>query len=399
MRRRRRLNRAPAIVAVLLLAALGAMLLASEAASASATLGVSPSSGLTNGQSVTVSGSGFAASSTGAVIECNNASPQPTVTVLGNAVPVSCTNPLSGIKTTGSDGSLASSSFTVATGVVGPPGAGTDSDGNSAATDAVNFPCPPTAAQLAAGDSCVVAFGDQGGDQVTFPISFSTSSTTTTTTTSTSSTTTTTLGSTTTTTSGSPTTTTTTAPSTTSTTTATSGTIPGQLPGFLTVVAGQSTMIQGGGFKPGETVTAAIHSTAIQVGAFTANAIGVASGTIMVPVGTDVGYHEIYLTGESSGHVVTIPAWIITAQPETLASTTGAPAASGGTTSGGSTGGAGSASSGSLAYTGAGRGVWVTLAGGLMLLDLGYLLVTMFLRPRQLLTRRASRRPDSTATE
>ena len=395
MRRRRRPTRAPVVLAVLLLAALGATFLASTAASASPALAVAPSSGLTNGQSVVVSGSGFAANSTGAVIECNNASLQPTVTVLGNAVPVSCTNPLSGIKTTSSGGDLGSSSFTVATGVVGPPGAGTDTGGNSAATDAANFPCPPTAAQITAGDSCVIAFGDQAGDQVTFPISFSTSSITTTSTTGTSSTTTTT-GSTTTTTAAPATTTTT----TTTTASATSGTVPGQLPGFLTVVAGQSTMIQGRGFKPGETVTAAIHSTAIQVGTFTANAIGVASGTIMIPFGTVVGYHEIYLTGATSGHIVIIPAWIITGEPATLASSTSNPAASGGSTSGGSTTeGAPTSSRGSLAYTGAGRGVWVTLAGGLLLLDLGYLLVTMFLRPRELLARRANRRMGSIPTK
>ena len=127
-------------------------------------------------------------------------------------------------------------------------------------------------------------------------------------------------------------------------------------------------MIQGAGFVPSETVTAAIHSTTIQVGTFTANAIGVASGTIVVPVGTVVGYHEIYLTGSASGHVVIIPAWIITgetrnaglkreqlrqqprAQPAVGQRPRVAPSAGGG----------------SLAYTGAGRGVWVTLVGGLL---------------------------------
>jgi hypothetical protein len=113
----------------------------------------------------------------------------------------------------------------------------------------------------------------------------------------------------------------------------------------------------------------------------------------MVPVGTVVGYHEIYLTGATSGHVVIIPAWIIAGQPATLASSTGTPAASVG---GSTTGGAPSSTGGSLAYTGAGRGVWVTLVGGLLLLDLGYLLVTMFLRPRELLARRANRRMGST---
>jgi hypothetical protein len=152
-------------------------------------------------------------------------------------------------------------------------------------------------------------------------------------------------------------------------------------------------MIQGQGFKPGEAVTVTIHSTTIQLGTFTANGIGVASGTIMVPVGTVVGYHEIYLTGATSGHVVVIPAWIIAGAPATLASSNGSPTTSAGSTSGGtSAAGTPSGSGGSLAYTGAGHGIWVTLAGGLLLLDLGYLLITTFLRPRELMARRANRR-------
>ncbi len=48
----------------------------------------------------------------------------------------------------------------------------TDSTGGSPATDAAKFPCPPTAAQQAAGDTCVIAFGDASGDQATANISF-----------------------------------------------------------------------------------------------------------------------------------------------------------------------------------------------------------------------------------
>jgi hypothetical protein len=153
-------------------------------------------------------------------------------------------------------------------------------------------------------------------------------------------------------------------------------------------------MIQGPGFKPGESVTVAIHPTTIQLGTFTANSIGVASGTIMIPVGTVVGYHEIYLTGATSDHVVVIPAWIITGGTATLASSSGTATSTGSTSGGTTTSGNPSASSGSLAYTGAGHGVWVTLFGGLLLLDIGYLLITIFLRPRELLARRANRRYD-----
>ena len=376
MRRRRQLNRASVVLAVLLFASLGVTLFISAPASASPTITVTPSSGLANGQTVSVSGAGFDAGSTGAVLECNNDPDQPTITVLGNSIPVSCTNPLSNLHSTDGSGNLPAASFSISTGVTGPPGTGTDSGGGSAATDAARYPCPPTPAQVSAGDSCVISFGDQSGAQAHTAISFSGGTTTTTITTTSS------PGSTTTTTS-SPATTTTTTP----------------LPGFLTVVAGQFTMIQGPGFRPGESVTATIHSTTIQLATFTANANGVASGTIMVPAGTVVGYHEIYLTGLTSGHVDVIPAWIITGGPATLASSTSSPATSAGSASGGTTTGVTpSATGGSLAYTGAGHGVWLTLFVGLLLLDLGYVLITTFLRPRELLARRANRRLDSTRT-
>ena len=349
MRRKRQLNRASVVLAVLLFASLGVTLFISAPASASSpTMTVTPSSGLANGQTVSVSGAGFDAGSTGAVLECNNDPGQPTITVLGNSIPVSCTNPLSNLHSTDGSGNLPAASFSITTGVTGPPGTGTDSGGGSAATDAAGYPCPPTPAQVSVGDSCVISFGDQSGAQAHTAISFSGGTTTISTTTTSS------PGSTTTTTS-SPATTTTTAP----------------LPGFLTVVAGQFTMIQGPGFRSGESVTATIHSTTIQLATFTANANGVASGTIMVPAGTVVGYHEIYLTGLTSGHVDVIRAWIITGGPATLASSTSSPATSAGSARWwGSDRGHPSATSGSLAYTGAGHGVWLTFFVGLLFLDL-----------------------------
>jgi len=49
-----------------------------------------------------------------------------------------------------------------------------DSAGNDPATDAAKYPCPPTPAQVSAGDSCVLAFGDSAtaDGQVTVPIAF-----------------------------------------------------------------------------------------------------------------------------------------------------------------------------------------------------------------------------------
>jgi hypothetical protein len=180
--RSKRLGSIGKVVVTLNALAIGGVLgLAILPASASGTLSVSPHTNLNDGDSVTVSGSGFATGSTGAIIECSNVTPQPTVSVLGNDVPVSCTNPLGPngkIVTTDPSGNVPSTSFTVHTGVVGGPWTSTttDSDQNPAATDAANFPCPPTAAQVTAGFSCVIAFGDQAKDQASQVISFSSAS-------------------------------------------------------------------------------------------------------------------------------------------------------------------------------------------------------------------------------
>jgi hypothetical protein len=140
-------------------------------ASAAGSITVTPHTGVTPGTSVTVTGSGFAANNTGSVIECSGAAGQPTIGVLGNQVPVSCTNPLSHIVTTDASGNF-TSTFTIVGGVTGPPTTGTDSSGGDAATDAAAFPCPPTTAQQAAGVTCVVAFGDLAGEQALAPILF-----------------------------------------------------------------------------------------------------------------------------------------------------------------------------------------------------------------------------------
>lgn len=142
-----------------------------EAASSSSRLTVNPDTDLTQGEQVSVTGSGMADNSYGSVIECNLANDEPTVEVEGNAVPVGCTDPLKSIQSTNSSGGF-STTFTIQTGTIGPPGQGTDSAGNSASTDAAKYPCPPTPAQQAAGTTCDIVFGDVGGDQDTTPIQF-----------------------------------------------------------------------------------------------------------------------------------------------------------------------------------------------------------------------------------
>jgi len=144
----------------------------STTAWAAASLIVSPNMNLVNGQKISISGSGFAHGSTGTIVECNDDPSQPTVLVAGSPVPVSCTNPLSRLVTTSNAGKLAATFFTVHTGTVGPPATGKDSSGGNATADAAKYPCPPTAAQLDAGYSCIITFGDANGDDVSQSIKF-----------------------------------------------------------------------------------------------------------------------------------------------------------------------------------------------------------------------------------
>jgi hypothetical protein len=461
---RRRHRASTAVALVVLAAALGGLALAAEAG-ASGTLLVSPSTGLTNGQSVTVSGSGFTASSTGGVLECNNDTSQPTVQVAGNNVPVSCTNPLLHLKTTSSSGDLASFSFTVATGTVGPPTTGTDSSGGDAATDAANYPCPPTTAQVSAGDSCLIAFGDQAGDQAQFDISFSGGG----------------GGGTTTTTTGSSTTTTTTAPTTTTTTaqTSTTTTVPCNAQsktssGSPSITANPGTCLNGGtkvtvtgsGFTKGATGAVlecnndrsqptvdlpAPISQAVPVscsGISAAGLVTVGSGgsisttfSIISPTsgppcgGSDLvtcpatdsagkapatdatsypcpptaaqiaaGDSCVLAFGDSSSsdpQTTVAISFVPAPTPSSGSQSSGSSVSQGssaGTTSASPATGSGttgsSANGGTLAFTGSGPGVWALAVGGIILIDLGFLVVTIYYRPRELFAmarRRANR--------
>ena len=186
-----------------------------SASAAGATVNVSPSTALTDGASVTVTGNGFTAGF-GAITECNNDPSQPTVLVaLANIqVPVGCTNPVSALVTIDGAGNVPSTKFTVHTGTVGPPDPGVDSAGHPAATDAANFPCPPTVAQINKGVTCVIGVGDTAQHQATFAITFQGQAVPTTSTSTTAAPTTTTAPASTTTTAGTGATTTTVAPGT-----------------------------------------------------------------------------------------------------------------------------------------------------------------------------------------
>jgi hypothetical protein len=143
-----------------------------------------PATCLVDGTPVAMTASGMMPASAtnflGTFIECNSDPGQPTVSILGNTIPVSCSGALAHTFTPNADGS-ASATFDAIEGTTGPACAPSlcapaknpvDSSGGNPFTDAANYPCPPTTAQLAAGDICVLAVGDTGGDQITIPIAF-----------------------------------------------------------------------------------------------------------------------------------------------------------------------------------------------------------------------------------
>ena len=144
-----------------------------------ATLTAAPGTCLVDGSVTSLAGSGFQPG-LGVLLECNSDAKQPTATT--NAIPVSCTSVgYAGgpsVQQVTKSGSIGPVNFTVKEGTVGPPcapdctGALTDSGGGDSFTDAAAYPCPPTPAQQAAGDTCGILFGDTGGDAVTVPLSF-----------------------------------------------------------------------------------------------------------------------------------------------------------------------------------------------------------------------------------
>jgi len=160
---------------------------ASAATGLTGTITITPNTGLTNGQSVTITGSGFSNGAIGNVLECNSDSAQPNVHVGGvvnSDISVSCNAPsLSKLVTTTSSGTI-STTFNVVQGTVGPPCGpapaaatcpATDAAGNSPTADAALYPCPPTAAQQAKGDTCTLTYGDEANDSGVANITFAAS--------------------------------------------------------------------------------------------------------------------------------------------------------------------------------------------------------------------------------
>jgi hypothetical protein len=172
------------------------------ATSGGASVTADPGTCLVDGTAVAVSANGLmpgsASNFLGTIVECNSDPNQPTVNILGTAIPVSCTGFLAHTFTPDTAGTNTATVDAVE-GTTGPAcapslcGSATDSSGGNPFADATNYPCPPTPAQAEVGDICDITLSDTGGDKVMVPISFDLNPGTTTTTTTTSTTSTTTI--------------------------------------------------------------------------------------------------------------------------------------------------------------------------------------------------------------
>jgi hypothetical protein len=167
---------------------LGSTVSAGAASGVTAPITVTPGTGLTNGEMVTITGSGFTANSIGNILECNSDKNQPNVMdggLVNASISVSCNAPsLQAIVTVSASGAV-STKFKVVEGTVGPPCGpapavvtcpATDTAGKSPTADAALYPCPPTAAQAAIGDVCTLTFGDEANDTGSANITFASSS-------------------------------------------------------------------------------------------------------------------------------------------------------------------------------------------------------------------------------
>jgi hypothetical protein len=141
-----------------------------EATAGDWSLTMDPGTCLSGGTVVTVSAAGFTPGSTGVFLECNSDPDQPTTA----GIPVSCANPFDlstepPDQTVSETGTVGPVSLTTLVGTIGPPcapwdcsqpGDSPDSAGGNPTTDAAAYPCPPTPAEAAAGDTCELIFSD-----------------------------------------------------------------------------------------------------------------------------------------------------------------------------------------------------------------------------------------------
>ena len=268
---------------------------------------------LANGDVLSISGSGFSALQLASTLECNDDPSQSVVLYLGNYVPISCSKIV--VVATSKTGTFGPSPFTLLTGTTGPPASGVPTCSETAvtpttvikscttsgvaATDAANYPCPPTAAQQAAGDTCVIAIGDAKGERAIATILFGTETLPTTSTTggsSTSAASTSTTGATTTTTGA----TTTTTGATTTTTGATTTTT-----GATTTTTGATTTTTGATTTTTGATTTTTGATTTTTGATTTTEAPTSTTTSTPGTPTTVtGAYELYCPGTPVGNVV-----------------------------------------------------------------------------------------------
>jgi hypothetical protein len=174
MERRRSIVRRIGAVGVLLTVVGGGLFASAVSASASSAATITftpgPSTGYTTGQLIDVNGSGFTPKAQVYIFECSAAPNQPTISVLGQSLPVSCTQPIGAGKATSTGTFKQPLPMAVLTGVTGPPATGTDSAQNSATADAVNYPCPQYANQTGGCD--FIAFDSKGVMATPVPFTF-----------------------------------------------------------------------------------------------------------------------------------------------------------------------------------------------------------------------------------
>jgi hypothetical protein len=150
-----------------------------DTADVAAAMAVTPRTDLTEDQAVLVTARGLPDNGVGEIRECNSTLLQPVVWIAGVRTLVSCTDP-NGERWVFSDRGILHTRFTIVTGTVGPPKSGTDNLGHSAAIDASNYPCPPTAAEVADGFDCYleIEWGRGAAHRVVVPITFASSTST-----------------------------------------------------------------------------------------------------------------------------------------------------------------------------------------------------------------------------
>jgi len=148
-------------------------------------------SGVSSGDVITVAAGGLTPSVQASIVECSSVATQPVIA----PYPVSCSalSPVT-VPSSGPQSGEISGTFTVASGVLGPPETGDTPSCQStsgwpttallsipdcatsgdATTDAAQYPCPPTASQQAQGYVCTLGVMDDNDDRVVGTLLFGT---------------------------------------------------------------------------------------------------------------------------------------------------------------------------------------------------------------------------------